>query len=77
MRGAVTRYGRYWRKSAREPGGEWELAEAALSRLAMLRLIGREDGTVHPLPALARIVLGETTVKTQAGEETLQMDIFS
>ncbi|MDP2809704.1 MAG: TIGR02678 family protein [Rhodocyclaceae bacterium] len=70
---AVTRYGRYWRKSAREPGGERELAEAALSRLAMLRLISRSEGLVRPLPALARIALGETTVKTRDNAEPQQL----
>lgn len=74
---AVASYGRYWRKSAREPGGERELAETALSRLAMLRLIKREEGAVRPLPALARIALGEATVKTRDGGEPMQMDIFS
>lgn len=66
IRAAVADYGRYWRKSAREPGGERELATAALSRLAMLRLIRHADGQVRPLPALARIALGQTTVTTGA-----------
>ena len=35
-------YGRYWRKSAREPGGEAALARDALARLAMLRLIRKK-----------------------------------
>lgn len=52
-------FGRYWRKSAREVGGEWELVETALNRLEMLRLIRRERDTIHPLPALARFALGE------------------
>ncbi|MFT3850143.1 MAG: TIGR02678 family protein [Propionivibrio sp.] len=77
IRAATARYGRYWRKSAREPGGEWELVEAALGRLAMLRLIDREEGTVRPLSALARIALGETTVKTQGRHEPMQLGMFS
>lgn len=77
IRVATARYGRYWRKSAREPGGERELVEAALSRLAMLRLIDREEGIVRPLPALARIALGETTVKTQGRHEPMQLGMFS
>lgn len=77
IRAAVARYGQYWRKSAREPGGEWELVEAALSRLAMLRLIGRDEGAVRPLPALARVALGETTVKIQGHREPVQPSMFS
>ncbi|RTL49922.1 MAG: TIGR02678 family protein [Rhodocyclaceae bacterium] len=75
IRGAVARYGHCWRKSAREPGGERELTEVALSRLAMLRLIAWEEGAVRPLPALARVALGETTVNIQGRNEPLQMDI--
>lgn len=55
---ATVEYGRYWRKSAREPGAEKELASDALARLAMLRLIERRDTIVMPLPALARFALG-------------------
>jgi len=73
IRAATATYGRYWRKSAREPGGERELAEAALSRLACLRLITRSEGWVRPLPALARIALGETTVKTRANAQPQQL----
>jgi len=65
VRDAAASYGRYWRKSAREPGGERELAEAALCRLTMLRLIARAPDGIRPLPALARIALGETRVKTR------------
>ena len=58
-------YGRYWRKSAREPGSERELAAIALDRLDRLRLIARDGDSVRPLPALARFALGapETRVK--------------
>ena len=73
---ATTTYGRYWRKSAREPGGEQELAEAALSRLAMLRLITRSEGLVQPLPALARIALGDTTVKTRDNAQLQQIALL-
>lgn len=38
---ATPEYGKYWRKSAREPGAERELAQDALRKLAMLRLIAR------------------------------------
>lgn len=76
IRAEAARYGQYWRKSAREPGGEQELAEAALGRLAMLRLISWKDGAICPLPALARVALGETTVKTPGGNKPLQLDVF-
>lgn len=66
LRGAVERYGRYWRKSVREPGAERELAEIALDRLYKLQLIHRQDGWVHPLPAIARFALGETQVRPPA-----------
>lgn len=55
---AKDRFGRYWRKSAREPDAQYELAAIALDRLEKLRLILRHDGIVHPRPALARFALG-------------------
>lgn len=63
---ARTRYGSYWRKSAREPGAERELARTALDRLAQLQLIRVVDDSVHPLPALARFALGEAEVRGPA-----------
>ncbi len=48
------RYGRYWRKSAREPGGEHELAEVALDRLAALALLRRDGTGILARPAIAR-----------------------
>ena len=63
LRDTKNRYGRYWRKSAREPGAERELAEIALERLEKLQLIVRDADTVHPLPALARFALGEAEVR--------------
>jgi uncharacterized protein (TIGR02678 family) len=61
---ARTHYGRFWRKSAREPGAERELAAIALDRLEKLRLIARGDAMVRPLPALARFALGEAEIRT-------------
>jgi uncharacterized protein (TIGR02678 family) len=58
VRGAVDRYGRYWRNSAREPGAEGELAEIALDKLHRLQLIARADGAVRPLAAITRFALG-------------------
>ncbi|WP_420131717.1 TIGR02678 family protein [Rhodopseudomonas sp.] len=62
LREAKTKYGRYWRKSAREPGAEQELKEIAIERLAKLDLIRRDGDRVHPLPALTRFALGDTEV---------------
>ncbi|CAH2404098.1 TIGR02678 family protein [Mesorhizobium escarrei] len=60
---AKAQYGRYWRKSAREPGAERELAAIAIERLEKLQLAVREAGAVHPLPALARFALGEAEIR--------------
>jgi uncharacterized protein (TIGR02678 family) len=59
---AKERYGRYWRKSAREPGAESELTAIAIERLEKLQLVER-DGGVRPRPALARFALGEADVQ--------------
>jgi uncharacterized protein (TIGR02678 family) len=67
LRDAKNRYGRYWRKSAREPGAERELAEIAIERLEKLQLIVREADVIQPMPALARFALGEAAV-----QETLE-----
>lgn len=65
LRDAKSRYGRYWRKSAREPGAERELAGIAIERLEKLQLIERDAaGMVLPLPALARFALGEADIRT-------------
>jgi uncharacterized protein (TIGR02678 family) len=63
---AKARYGRYWRKSAREPGAERELTAIALDRLEKLRLIARDGGAVHSMPALARFALGQPEMRTTA-----------
>lgn len=65
LRGATEQYGRYWRKSAREPGAETELAEIALDRLERLQLIARTRREVRPLPALARFALGDPEVRSK------------
>ncbi|AMN45538.1 hypothetical protein ACG33_00155 [Steroidobacter denitrificans] len=64
LRKAVDRYGRYWRKSARVPGAERELAQIVLERLQRLALIAREIDGVRPLPAIARFSLGEAEMRT-------------
>ena len=52
-------HGRYWRKQAREPGGEHALAASALQRLAQLQLLRLQGGWVTARPAIARYTLGE------------------
>jgi uncharacterized protein (TIGR02678 family) len=69
-------YGKYWRRSAREAGSETELAETAVRRLQMLRLVQREDDWVVPLPALARFSLGETDLKPFGGSRSQVEDLF-
>jgi uncharacterized protein (TIGR02678 family) len=59
---AKDRFGRYWRKSAREPGTERELTEIATDRLEKLQLIERTGASVRPQPALARFALGEAVI---------------
>ncbi|MGH8629806.1 MAG: TIGR02678 family protein [Burkholderiales bacterium] len=63
LRDAKDQYGRYWRKSAREPGAERELVDIALDRLQKLQLIVREAGTIRPLPAIARFALGHADIR--------------
>lgn len=60
---AKQRFGRYWRKSAREPGGERELAFLALDRLEKLQLVERLPGFIRPRPALSRFALGEAEIR--------------
>ncbi|HEX4077988.1 MAG TPA: TIGR02678 family protein [Rhizomicrobium sp.] len=63
LRDARIQYGRYWRKSAREPGAERELAAIAIENLEKLHLAARKAGTLHPLPALARFALGDPDIR--------------
>lgn len=51
--------GRYWRRSAREPGSERELAAIAIDRLLRLQLVARAPDGIRARPALARFALGE------------------
>jgi len=59
LRTAGDRYGRFWRKDAREAGAEVELAAEAVSRLEALRLVERIGNGVQPLPALHRYAISE------------------
>ncbi len=63
---ARARFGRYWRKSAREPGSERELAHIALQRLQKLRLVEVADQEIRSLPALARFAV-DTAEVVEAG----------
>jgi uncharacterized protein (TIGR02678 family) len=62
LRDAKERFGRYWRKSAREPGSEQELTAIALDRLEKLQLIARTTDGVLARPALSRFALGEADI---------------
>lgn len=59
VRAAADRYGRWWRRDAREPGAEVALAEQAVASLAALRLVRRVGTGVVALPALARYSISE------------------
>lgn len=54
LREAKASQGRYWRKSAREPGAERELAAVAIGRLEQLQLLARQGDQLQALPAVAR-----------------------
>jgi uncharacterized protein (TIGR02678 family) len=62
LREAADRYGRFWRKDARESGAEIDLAREAIDRLAALRLVGHVENGVRPLPALHRYTINEPQV---------------
>ena len=62
VREACDKYGRYWRKSAREPGAEAELASDALARLVALKLVYRQGNVVRARPALLRYAVGAAQV---------------
>jgi uncharacterized protein (TIGR02678 family) len=66
---ARDRYGRFWRKSAREAGSERELARIALEQLRKLQLIALDAECARPLPALARFALGEADIRTPAAAQ--------
>ncbi|MBW6456929.1 MAG: TIGR02678 family protein [Trueperaceae bacterium] len=56
-RDLAARHRTYWRQGASEPGAEVALTDAALERLAALRLIERRGDRVRALPALARFAV--------------------
>jgi len=72
LREVKARYGRYWRKSARESGAEHELAATAIERLEKLQLIARSADTIRPLPAIARFSVGDAEVRDYREAGTTQ-----
>jgi uncharacterized protein (TIGR02678 family) len=56
----IARYGRFWKKAAREPGAERELGRRTLQRLTALRLVELTPEAIHPLPAIGRYAMGKT-----------------
>jgi uncharacterized protein (TIGR02678 family) len=75
LRDSKNSYGKYWCKSAREPGAERELAEIALERLEKLQLIVRDADTIHPRPALARFALGAAEIRETRGRPRAAADL--
>lgn len=63
LRNASVQYGKYWRKSARAPGAEKELAGIAIDRLRKLQLVALEQDRITPLPAIARFALGQADIR--------------
>lgn len=64
LRSASEQYGKYWRKSARAPGAEKELAGIAIDRLRKLQLVAINEDRINPLPAIARFAIGQTDIRT-------------
>ena len=77
LREVKARYGRYWRKSAREAGAEHELAATAIERLEKLQLIARSADVVRPLAAIARFSVGDAEVRDyrEAGKTQMSFDL--
>jgi uncharacterized protein (TIGR02678 family) len=69
LRIAINRYGRFWRKSAREPGAEVELAKIALGNLDRLQLVSRANREIRPMPAIARFELRNPVLDTQTNRQ--------
>jgi uncharacterized protein (TIGR02678 family) len=71
VREAADRYGRFWRKGAREPGAEDALAEQAVARLERLKLVRLVAGSVEVRPALLRYGVGEPLLQPAASQGSL------
>jgi uncharacterized protein (TIGR02678 family) len=59
LRRAADRYGRYWKKSARDPGAETGLARDALTQLLALKLVRYAGEAIEARPALLRFAFGD------------------
>jgi uncharacterized protein (TIGR02678 family) len=69
---ATDRYGRFWRKGAREAGAEQALAEQAVAQLERLKLVRRVAGSVEARPALLRYDVREAQLqRAPARQESL------
>lgn len=66
---AQRRYGRFWRKAAREPGAVDTLAVTAIDQLQRLDLAVCDGDVVHPLPAIARYAVGEAEIVERPDDE--------
>lgn len=64
LREAADRYGRYWRREAREPGAESTLAEHAVNELEALGLVRRVEHGIRHRPALFRYSVGAAEVRS-------------
>ncbi len=62
-------YGRYWKKAAREPGGEPALCRQAAQRLVALGLARIGPVGVTALPAVGRYALGEPRIRGARQED--------
>ena len=65
----IAEYRSHWRRDAREAGAEIEIVEQTVARLAALRLVRRAEGSVVPLPAIARYALGTLTAGGNTTDE--------
>ncbi|MDR3201656.1 MAG: TIGR02678 family protein [Bifidobacteriaceae bacterium] len=61
------RFARYWRRSAREAGGDGALVSAAVDKLEALGLARRDGQDVRPLPAIGRFKLKPVSLAGQSG----------
>lgn len=59
----------HWRREVREAGAEIDIVERTVGRLAALRLVRRDQGSVTPLPAIARYALGSVTAGSNTNNE--------
>ncbi len=63
VRDAADRYGRYWRKEARAPGAEMELAQHAADQLEALKLVRYVQGGIQARAALMRFAIRDAQIK--------------